>query len=78
MKKLYNRKKELCLQMMSVGGELVKLIVERFNFHYSETDNDDIIDTLDYGTSNLSYSEFIEIMNNYKKKRKQGDWEPNL
>ena len=69
MKTLYNRKKKLAEELRRLGFQLDQKIDERFGFHYSETDDDEIIDTLDYGTSDLDYSDFIKKMNEYKKER---------
>ena len=69
MKALYNKKKKLARELRELGFELDQKIEERFGFSYSETDDDEIIDTLDYGTSSLDYASFIEKMNDYKKER---------
>jgi hypothetical protein len=36
-----------------------------------------MIDTLDYGTQNLDYKGFVELMNDYKEQQKNNDWTPN-
>ena len=77
MKKLYNEKKRLVKLMNKVGYLLDQKIEERFGFHYSQTDNDRMIDTLDYGTQDLEYKDFIELMEEYKRDLKSGDWTPN-
>lgn len=77
MKALFNKKKRLVKELNAVGSLLDQQIEEHFGFHYSQTDNDQMIDTLDYGTQNLSYKRFIELMNDYKEKQKNNDWTPN-
>jgi len=77
MKKLYNEKKRLVRELNEVGFLLDMEIEKRFGFHYSQTDNDAMIDTLDYGTQGLEYKDFIELMNEYKKKQKNNEWTPN-
>jgi len=77
MKKLYNEKKRLIKLVTEVGYLLDKEIDKRFGFNYSQTDSDPMIDTLDYGTQNLSYKNFIELMEDYKKKMKNEEWTPN-
>lgn len=67
MKTLYNKKKKLAEELRILGYQLDQKIEERFGFSYSETDDDRIIDTLDYGTDDLDYSDFIEKMKQYKK-----------
>ncbi len=77
MQKLYNKKKRLIKELNAVGFLLDQEIQKRWDFHYSQTDNDQMIDTLDYGTQNLDYKGFIELMNDYKEKQKNNDWTPN-
>ena len=67
MEKLFNKKKKIISQLNAVGYKLDAMIDESWNFHYSDTDDDQIIDTLDYGTNNISYETFVEIMDEYKK-----------
>ena len=77
MKKLYNEKKRLVRELNAVGFLLDREIEKRFGFHYSQTDNYAMIDTLDYGTQGLKYKDFIELMNEYKGKQKNNEWTPN-
>ncbi len=72
MKSLYNRKKKLVQELFSLGKELDSKIEERWGFHYSQTDDDSCIDTLDYGTQDLSYIDFVSKMDEYKKQVKDG------
>ena len=77
MKALFNEKKRLIKELNAVGFLLDRKIEERFGFHYSQTDNDSMIDTLDYGTQSLEYKDFIELMSDYKERQKNNDWTPN-
>ena len=77
MKALYNEKKRLVKEMNAVGFLLDQKIVERFGFHYSQTDSDPMIDTLDYGTQDMEYKDFIKDMSVFKEKQKNNDWTPN-
>ena len=77
MKGLFNKKKKLIKQINEIGYLLDKEIEERWGFHYSQTDFDPIIDTLDYGTSDIEYKVFVEIMNEYKGEKDKGEWIPN-
>lgn len=65
MKRLFNQKKQMALRDREIGAELDREIEERWGFHYSQTDDDEIIDTLDHGTSSLTYAEFVEKMDAY-------------
>jgi hypothetical protein len=77
MKALFNKKKRLVQETNEVGYLLDQEIEKRWGFHYSQTDNDLMIDTLDYGTSNIDYKDFIERMDEFKQKEANGEWTPN-
>lgn len=77
MKRLFDKKKKLLKQLNDVGYLLDQEIEKRWGFHYSQTDNDTMIDTLDYGTSDIDYKEFENRMDGYKQEMKNGDWKPN-
>ena len=70
---LFKKKKKLVRQISEVGHELDLLIREQWGFHYSETDDDPIIDTLDYGTNGISFETFVYKMNEYKKNSEEND-----
>ena len=70
---LFNSKKNLVKELNCVGSELDKLIREKWGFHYSETDDDFIIDTLDYGTSGINFETFKNKMNQYKQNSDEND-----
>lgn len=72
MKKLFNKRKKLIQEAKYVGLLLDNAIRERWGFHFSETDNDEIIDTLDYGTNDISFRQFVDQMDYYKKEEKYG------
>ena len=78
MKSLFNKKKKLIKQLNEIGYLLDKEIEKRWEFHYSQTDCDPIIDTLDYGTNNISYKDFVDTMNDFKEKEALGEWIPNV
>jgi len=66
MKQLFNEKKKLVKKANEVGRELDKMIKEKWGFSFSETDDDPMIDTLDYGTNSISFENFESRMNRYK------------
>ena len=66
MKAQFNKVKKLTRQLKEEGLKLDRMINEKWGFSYSETDDDKIIDTLDYGTDNITFEEFTSIMNKYK------------
>lgn len=67
MKALFNKKKKLARQLKEVGHLLDLEINKKWGFHYSETDDDQIIDTLDYGICGISFDTFIRKMDEYKE-----------
>jgi len=77
MKALFNKKKKLIQELNDVGRVLDAKIEERWGFHYSQTDSGPIIDALDYGTCDLDYKGFVEMMDDFKGKQDAGEWTPN-
>jgi len=67
MKTQFNKVKALTLKLKNESWKLDNMIDEKYGFSYSETDNDRIIDTLDYGTDDISFEDFKLIMEQYKK-----------
>ena len=78
MKSLFNKKKKLIKQLNEIGYLLDKEIEKRWGFHYSQTDSDPMIDTLDYGTNDINYKDFVEMMDEFKEKQSLGEWIPNV
>ena len=78
MKALFNKKKKLIQELNHIGRELDMKIEERWGFHYSQTDSDPMIDTLDYGTNDINYKEFVDMMDEFKEKQALGEWIPNV
>jgi|GEM_PF-5959292 len=54
MKTLFEKKKKLIKQLNKVNFELDRKIEDKWGFSYSDTDDDAMIDTLDYGTQSIS------------------------
>ena len=71
MKQLFEEKKKLVVKTNEIGRQLDKIIVEKWGFHYSETDDDSMIDTLDYGISGISFDNFKKRMDAYKEERRE-------
>ena len=66
LKFLIRKKQKLVRETNIISRELDALIVDTFGFHYSETDSDRLIDSLDYGTDYITSSTFLRIMMLYK------------
>jgi len=49
---------------------LCRIEVEKYGFEFAQTDDDQIIDTLNYGTSSLSFEGYQNAMKDYKKENK--------
>ena len=73
LKKLFNDKKKAIREAKDIGFQLDQMIVEKWGFHYSETDDDMIIDTLDYGTSGINFEYFESLMDDHKANRENSD-----
>jgi hypothetical protein len=67
MKAQFNKVKKLARQIQQESWKLDRMIDEKYGFSYSETDDDKMIDTLDYGTDDISFEEFDLRMSQYKK-----------
>lgn len=67
IKTLFNKKKKILKQLRQINNELDLEIKSEYGFHYSETNDDRIIDTLDYGVASIHYNEFYVRMRFYKE-----------
>ena len=67
MKEQFEKVKELAIKLHNETGILDSMIDKRWGFNPSDKDLDEIIDTLDYGTGNISYKEFVWLMDKEKK-----------
>jgi hypothetical protein len=67
MKKEFEQLKKLQREVQEFSWRFDKLVEEKYGFSYSDTDCDKMIDTLDYGTDDISYKDFKYLMDNYKK-----------
>ena len=73
LRALYIRQAKLAQEMKNNERTIGSLIKKRFGFHYSKADLEPIIDTLDYGSNNLSYKGFIDLMNEAREEIIEGD-----
>jgi len=71
MRQLFEEKKKFVLKAHEAGRNLDRMIEDKWGFHYSETDDDPIIDTLDYETTSISFSDFVSRMDAYKSSRSE-------
>jgi hypothetical protein len=67
LKKQFEKVRKLTKERHQQGIVLDKMIKAKWGFHYSDTDDDPMIDTLDYGTNSISFENFKERMEEYKK-----------
>ena len=67
MKAQFNKVKKLARQLRAESWKLDRMIDDEWGFSYSDTDDDKIIDTLDYATDDITFEEFNYRMNQYKK-----------
>lgn len=66
MKVQFNKVKKLARQLKAESWKFDRMIDDTYGFSYSETDDDKIIDTLDYGIDDITFEEFKSRMNQYK------------
>lgn len=67
MEAQFNKVKKLAGQLKAESWKLDRMIDSEWGFSYSDTDDDKIIDTLDYATDDITFKEFNSRMNQYKK-----------
>lgn len=63
---VYKKQKSLT----TLRGKFNAEIEERFGTHYSDEDDDSLIECLDYGAPGLSFDEFMDAMEKYGKANK--------
>lgn len=68
-KVLYEQTMKASIKFSNLKGDFDKRVGEIFGGHYSDVDDDWIIDSMDYGLSNLPYDEFMDRMIKHKEKR---------
>ena len=68
LKKLFNKRKKFARQNFEAGQEFNRLMNRVYGFTYSDTDDDFIIDTLDYGINSISFETFEAKMKIYKER----------
>lgn len=66
-KELYELASKLAEQHRQVIDLVCQIEIKKYGFEFAQTDNDEIIDTLNYGTSKLSFENYNEIMQDCKK-----------
>ena len=66
LKNQFEKVKRLSQKKHEEGHKLDLMIEERWGFSYSDEDLEEIIDTLDYGTSDIPFKRFTELMDNPK------------
>lgn len=66
----FNKVKRIAELNQRQSAKLDIMINKEFGFSYSDKDFESAIDTLDYGTDNLSFEDFIIGMKELKEKGK--------
>ncbi len=62
-KRLFNKVNRLACELKEASTRLDRQIKNKYGFHYSDKDMDDIIECLDYGNEYMSFEQFIKLMN---------------
>lgn len=66
-REIYNEAKRLAKEHKSLCDQLADIENKKFGFEFASTDSDEIIDTINYGTSDYPFDNYIKEMNFYKK-----------
>ncbi len=64
MKLQFEKVKKLAIKKQDESKKLDQMIDKKWGFSYSDEDIDEIIDSLDYGTGDISFERFVKLMNN--------------
>jgi len=67
LRELFERNRKLARELTEASIQFNQRVEEYFDFPYSDTNDDPIIDTLVYGINGISFDEFIKRMEHYKK-----------
>ena len=68
LKRQFEKVKKLAIKNHNESHKFDLMINKVWGFSYSDVDFDSAIDTLDYGTSDISFEDFVKLMDNYKLK----------
>lgn len=69
-KELYELASKISEQHRHIINLICEIEIKKYGFEFAQTDNDEIIDTLNYGTSKLSFDAYTEIMKDHKKDKR--------
>jgi hypothetical protein len=64
---LYNKLYDASHVIAQYKANFDKFVEAKYGFHYSDLDMDTIIDSLDYGTANMTFAEFDKLMKQKKQ-----------
>lgn len=70
-KRLYERAVKLARQSKEANDALCEYELKKYGFEFANTDDDDIIDALNYGTLQLTYEEYCAKMEQYKSQKEE-------
>lgn len=74
LRRLFKIKKKLTRELLVLGQEFDKKIIEVFGIHYSNMDDEPLIDTLDYGTNSVDFETFINSMIDNSNNKEDADY----
>lgn len=72
-KRLFNKMLRLSHEYAAIKSLFDRKIDEIFGIHYSDVDDDWLIDALDYGTSDIDYDTFVEHMKSHQEENPRED-----
>ena len=71
LRQLFEAAKKAARKKAQIRAELDERIINKWGFHFSDVDADQIIDCLDYAQGSMTFEEFVEIMD-YEKEQQGG------
>lgn len=69
-KRLFNKMFKASVNYGKIKSVFDKMVIEVYGMHYSDVDDDWLIDALDYGTGYVSYDDFCCSMTRHSEEYK--------
>jgi len=73
LRQLFDEAKKAAYKKAEIRRELDERIIAKWGFHFSDVDEDTIIDCLDYAHVDMTFEDFVERMDYEKSQREDDD-----
>lgn len=66
LEELFKKRLKMASTFKSLCLEFDHIVEKEFGMTHNDTDDDQMIDSLDYGATTITFEEFVDMMNYYK------------